>query len=367
VTWSKVNKRKVVDHWINIGYGKSYIPDCKNIDPNLLNNYLANKKIDPPKTNEVSISGIDSNPVALSIFPTQTGTAISSLRFDSKEFINTWDHGRELQSAFQGDGYGECYNPTEAGSAGDGPFSEKSSSIVLGIEKLSQNILSASSNYAFWLSNKSKTGACVKGISPLAPLPRVSGLIANKRVTIGEFGDSKIIKFELEFNPNQTFNFGTVIELLTGYLAPEFDQVGYVDTNNLSFTSFDQSEYKSLVGMGFPPGSFTLNYRPTHRKDPIVFSNLSGSHAMGIYFPMSQMSQFSSFDGYNIYKFNLRDGTNLDHINRNATVKWSLAVRETPELSKLKQSAPRTFVVYVTVGTKDQAINSLITAMQSAE
>jgi hypothetical protein len=38
--------------------------------------------------------------------------AIDSVVWNNKEFINCWDHGRELQMAVT-TGHGECYNPTE--------------------------------------------------------------------------------------------------------------------------------------------------------------------------------------------------------------------------------------------------------------
>ena len=49
--------------------------------------------------------------------------AIESLKWDGVEFIDSHDHGRQLQSAINADVNGvfhvECYNPTEAGSVVD--------------------------------------------------------------------------------------------------------------------------------------------------------------------------------------------------------------------------------------------------------
>ena len=44
----------------------------------------------------------------------RTGGAVDSLVWNKKEFINNWDHGRQLQSAITVQNYGECWNPTEA-------------------------------------------------------------------------------------------------------------------------------------------------------------------------------------------------------------------------------------------------------------
>ena len=48
------------------------------------------------------------------------GGAVDSLVWKDKEFINNWDHGRQLQMAMSVEGYGECWNPTEAGGKSDG-------------------------------------------------------------------------------------------------------------------------------------------------------------------------------------------------------------------------------------------------------
>ena len=53
--------------------------------------------------------------------------AIDSVTWGGKQFISDYDHGRELQIAVTVDGHGECYNPTEAGSLGDGDTQNTSS------------------------------------------------------------------------------------------------------------------------------------------------------------------------------------------------------------------------------------------------
>ena len=54
---------------------------------------------------------------------TRLAGAIDSLTWDGKEFINSTDHGRQLQSASNLDAGSpisdETYNPTEAGSRDD--------------------------------------------------------------------------------------------------------------------------------------------------------------------------------------------------------------------------------------------------------
>ena len=59
------------------------------------------------------------SPLAVGV-SSRTAGAIDSLTWGGTQFINARDHGRELQSAAAFDGYGECLNPTEAGSDADG-------------------------------------------------------------------------------------------------------------------------------------------------------------------------------------------------------------------------------------------------------
>jgi hypothetical protein len=55
--------------------------------------------------------------------------AIDYLAWNGMQFINAADHGRELQYAISNQ-YGECYNPTEAGSQLDGSGPSTSSKLL---------------------------------------------------------------------------------------------------------------------------------------------------------------------------------------------------------------------------------------------
>src|SRR3954467_1652597 len=50
----------------------------------------------------------------------QFGGAVSSLKWGNKEFINNWDHGRQLSPNYQFFNRYICYNPYETGSFEDG-------------------------------------------------------------------------------------------------------------------------------------------------------------------------------------------------------------------------------------------------------
>jgi hypothetical protein len=72
-----------------------------------------------PNANAKISAQVGPSPLVISTTERLAG-AIDSLTWNGKEFINSWDHGRQLQTAAFIEKFGECYNPTEAGSSSDG-------------------------------------------------------------------------------------------------------------------------------------------------------------------------------------------------------------------------------------------------------
>src|SRR5947207_9776736 len=60
----------------------------------------------------------------------QFAGAVSSIKWGSKEYINNWDHGRQLQLNSQFFNRFICYNPYEAGGFNDGRLSTTSSRLL---------------------------------------------------------------------------------------------------------------------------------------------------------------------------------------------------------------------------------------------
>src|SRR5579859_165184 len=91
----------------------------------------------------------------------RTAGAIASLQWNGKEFLNATDHGRELQTCWNGNAgiepiADETFNPTEAGSLDDG--SGATSSSQLREIKAHGNELETFSQPAFWLSPTETAG-----------------------------------------------------------------------------------------------------------------------------------------------------------------------------------------------------------------
>src|SRR5579883_2542543 len=122
--------------------------------------------------------------------------AIDSLRWDGKEFIDSTDHGRQLQSASNLDAGSrisdETFNPTEAGSRADhvGP---KSSSVLLWL-RAEGNLLETRTRMAFWLRPGETSGK-----NPAKNTTVVSDHLLSKRVTIGVGDLSQVVEYVATF------------------------------------------------------------------------------------------------------------------------------------------------------------------------
>jgi hypothetical protein len=80
---------------------------------------------------------------------TRVAGAIDSLYVGGREYINSWDHGRQMQIAWTVNGTGECNNPTEAGSSANGIHNSSSSRWVSHSETAAT--ATTVSYPAFWL------------------------------------------------------------------------------------------------------------------------------------------------------------------------------------------------------------------------
>jgi hypothetical protein len=193
---------------------------------------------------------------------TRMAGAIESLQWDGKEFINDADHGRELQTCWNGNAgvepiADETFNPTEAGSLDDGDGAT-SSSRLLEIHARG-NQLQTFSQPAFWL-NPSETS----GGKPARNKTILSNDRLRKRVVIGYENLPHAIDYQVTVSlAAEDHNTRCVIEALTGYMPSEFDQFQVFDAKNGRLAPVDDG-----------PGEQAL---------PLVFSTADGKYAMGVF------------------------------------------------------------------------------------
>jgi hypothetical protein len=230
---------------------------------------------------------------------TRLAGAIDSLTWGGREFIDSFDHGRQLQSACAfGDGKpgfnAETYNPTEAGSRHDGR-GPTSTSELLSL-KAEGNVLETRTKMAFWLRPGEKSeGQLARNTAAL------SGVILAKKVRIA----GNVLEYTVTFTVPETHPYGQ-FEALTGYMPPEFSK----------FLVFDKGETRPLSD---GPGEQAL---------PVILSTESGSHAMGIWSP-------DPSPGYGRWRFAAEK-----------VVKWNCVFRE-----RDVKPGDKTFRCFVAVGT----------------
>jgi len=201
--------------------------------------------------------------------------AIHSLTWRGKEFINSHDHGRQLQSASNLDAgspiTAETFNPTEAGSRRDDVGPNSSSRLLdlsaKGIEMNTKSLM------AFWLAPGEKSGPNLAKNKAI-----LSNHLLEKKVKVGYRGRPHIISYDVVFTlPNDESHGHAVFESLTGYMPPEFSQ----------FLVFDP------VAREVKP----LSDGPGEQSQPVILAIPNGSHAMGIFSPEKQAK------GYGRWRF----------------------------------------------------------------
>ena len=188
--------------------------------------------------------------------------AIHSLTWNGREFLDSHDHGRQLQSAANFDAgtplSAETYNPTEAGSARDGT-GPKSSSRLLYL-RAAPAALHTVSQMAFWLAPGEKSGVnLAKNTTILSASPHEA-----HGHRLPEPAARDFLRGRLHGADQRTASPGH-FRSITGYMPPEFSR----------FLQFNPQtgELEPLAD------------GPAEGPQPVVFAVPGGSHAMGIYAP----------------------------------------------------------------------------------
>jgi len=255
--------------------------------------------------------------------------AIDSINWDGVEFIDSHDHGRQLQSAINADIGGvyhvECYNPTEAGSVVDA-LGPKSTSRLEQITLTKDGLLATRTRMAFWLAPGMKSGGHVALNDRL-----LSDHVLSKQVRIGRPKMDHVLDYRVKFTvPGDRPHKYLQIEALTGYMPWSFSEE----------LRFDAKTSK-LVPLPRQNGE---------QRDPVVLSTPSGSHAMGVFTPDRPPAGPPPV-GYGRFKF-----------EREKVVKWNCVFR-------LRQPEPiepgdYSFQLYVVIGTREDCRRTLAALTQ---
>lgn len=243
--------------------------------------------------------------------------AIDSLRWNDREFLNSSDHGRQLQSAASFDlgnfntWWPESYNPTEAGSRRDGSGPTSTSRLLSLATRDGE--LETSNQMAFYIPpGESSFG------HPALNKTLLSEFIHRKKVRIGADLAPSTIRYDVTFTvPRGERHTYAQFEALTGYMPSEFNR----------FWRFIPSK-----------GEFELlSDGPGEQVYPVVIATESGSHAMGVYSPDQPARGFEE-QGYGRFR---EAGVN----------KWNCVFRY--RHPNAISSGDYTFHMFVVVGSLD--------------
>ena len=259
--------------------------------------------------------------------------AIHSLTWNGKEFIDSHDHGRQLQSAsnLEVDGtiFDETFNPTEAGCKCDmaGPAS---TSRLLWLSAAGSE-LETISQMAFWLRPGQQSGD-----HPAKNTTALSNHVLQKRVRIGAPGLAApacdhAIRYEVTFTlPANERHTKASFEALTGYMPPEF------------------RTFQVLL----PDGTLgPLSDGPGEQLQPVILSIADGGHAMGAWSP-------------DVARTTGRPATYGRFWFEHARVsKWNCVFRE--EAAAGLEPGMYRYLIWVAVGTRDQ-VRETLAALRSS-
>ena len=206
--------------------------------------------------------------------------AIHSLTYDGVEFIDSHDHGRQLQSASNLDlrskFSGETFNPTEAGSRFDGA-GPRSTSRLLHLTTTDRS-LQTTSQMAFWLRPGELSGG-----HPAKNRTALSNHLLTKRVTIGWRDLPHVIVYDVTFHlPIGEDHSYAQFEAVTGYMPERFSRFWKYNPTTQQFESLSDG-----------PGEQNL---------PVVLATENGSHAMGVYSPQQPSPGYAQA-GYGRWRF----------------------------------------------------------------
>ncbi len=196
----------------------------------------------------------------------RTAGAIDSLKFRGKEYVNAFYRGREWQSAVSYDGFGECLNPTEAGSSKDGTGTETSSQLL--DARVKDFTLTSTVRMAYWLAPEEPYKAACgqhKDVHVAQNEVVLSGRYAAQARHGGLSRHSEHYRLhghlEIVAEPHQSMT----LEAVTGYMPPEFSL----------FLTFDPAT-SQVAPLSDGPGEQPL---------PIIVSTKDRQSAVGVYSP----------------------------------------------------------------------------------
>lgn len=251
--------------------------------------------------------------------------AIHSLKWNGKEFVDSFDHGRQVQSAANFDCgtrfSGETFNPTEAGSRRDGSGPTSSSRLLHMV--VAERTLQTTTRMAFWLAPDENSAG-----HPAKNKTLLSNHLVTKRVTIGYKDLPNVIVYDATFRvPVGERHRFAQFEAVTGYMPAEFSRFWKYNTAT-----------KRLEPLTDGPGEQAW---------PVVLATEGGDYAMGVFSPQ-QPAKGYEHAGYGRFRFRAEKVT-----------KWNCVFRVRDEQIKAADYSFRSFVIVGDLAKVRQSMEQL--------
>ena len=190
--------------------------------------------------------------------------AISSLRWRNKEFVNTWDHGREFTSAFSAFNRFECYNAYETGSLADdqGPTS---SAKLLSLSASGSTLDTNCQMCWYTNSHEASPGDHCGDPANWLPCPQYNGPLSDyllhKNVKIGYAGMPNVIEYLIDLWIPEVARKGE-LQTVVAVLPYEFANLRSYDVVSKTYRTVRAigGEDESVKVLATADGAYALGY-----------------------------------------------------------------------------------------------------------
>lgn len=266
--------------------------------------------------------------------------AVDSLWFNETETINSFDHGRQLQTACYDTRYEGCYNPTQAGGMTDGLGATSSSRMLSGTAY--GNVLHTRTKCAFWTRPGERITA--QGMYGCAAQNTTvqSDFIADTKYTLGRRNGVLVIDYDLIWTAGAFIPAGHFMsELTTGYHTADFS-VGYEVVPELGYAA-------RLRHMGDH-----LSQPGQERPYPAILTTPDGVRAVGCFAPPDRRAntKYATW----LWRFGQNQQTN-------DCSKWTIVRRYSDSLQAGQQVTAKCYIVCGQVTDVHQELARLMRAV----
>lgn len=266
--------------------------------------------------------------------------AVDSLVFSGKECVNSFDHGRQIQTCCLDTRYEGCYNPTQAGSRSDGLGYSTSSQRISGSITNNGQTLNTSTRAAFWARpgetiNDSGVYGCTANNTTI-----VSDYVASTSYALVSRPLTTLIRYDLSWVVGRAMPANSFMsELVTGYHTSDFS-VGYeiVPENGYAARLRHMGDHLTQAGQ--------------ERPYPTILITPDGSRAIGVY--SASISGSTTAYATWLWRFGQNQGTN-------DCSKWTIVRRYQSSFSAGQTVSARCYIV---VGQTTDVHQDLIALMQ---